>query len=120
MSRYYTKSHEWVDYYPETKVARVGVSNYAQQQMGEVIHIEFPSVGKSFHEKDSACVLESVKIAADIYTPVTGKITSYNKEADANPSLINDDAERTWLFEITYTQEAQGLLSPEEYQRIVA
>lgn len=120
MRRYYTKSHEWVDYYPEKKVARIGVSNYAQQQLGEIIHIEFPPVGKPILEKDSACVIESVKIASDIYTPVTGKITGYNKEAEANPSLINDDAEKTWLFEITYTQEAPGLLKPEEYQRIIA
>jgi glycine cleavage system H protein len=120
MSRYYTKSHEWVDYYPERKVARIGASNYAQQQMGEIIHIEFPSVGKVLQEKDSACVIESVKIASDIYTPVAGKITAINIEAEDNPSLINDDADRTWLFEITYTQEARGLLSPEEYQRIVA
>jgi glycine cleavage system H protein len=120
MSRYYTKSHEWVDFDPERKVARIGVSNYAQQQMGEVIHIEFPSVGKVFEKNDSACVIESAKIAGDIYTPLSGKITAYNNEAEANPSLINDDAERTWLIEITYAQEPQGLPSPEEYQHLVS
>jgi len=120
MSRYYTKTHAWLDFKPEKKVARFGISNYAQQQLGEIINIEFPSIGKNYLKDDSACVIESVKIASDFYTPVAGKITAYNKEAEDNPSLINDDAERTWLFEITYTHEPLGLLSPEEYQRMVS
>jgi glycine cleavage system H protein len=57
----------------------VGITNYAQQQLGEIIHVEFPTPGKTIPEKDSALVIESVKIAADVYTPVTGKITGYNK-----------------------------------------
>mgnify|MGYP003429658201 FL=1 len=78
-ARKYTKSHEWIEYNPQTKVARVGISDYAQQQLGEIIHIEFPSAGKTFKEKDSALVIESVKIAADVYTPVSGKVTGFNK-----------------------------------------
>jgi glycine cleavage system H protein len=61
--------------------------------LGEIIHIEFPSVGKSFAEKDSAVVIESVKIAADVYTPVNGKVTKYNGEVEKNPSVVNDAAE---------------------------
>jgi glycine cleavage system H protein len=80
-ARKYTKSHEWIEYYPDRKVARVGISNYAQQQLGEIIHLEMPSVGKSLQGNDSAVVVESVKIAADVYTPVTGKITAVNKDA---------------------------------------
>lgn len=57
----------------------MGITNYAQQQLGEIIHVEFPTPGKTIPEKDSALVIESVKIAADVYTPVTGKITGYNK-----------------------------------------
>lgn len=78
-ARKYTKSHEWIDYFPERKVAQVGISNYAQMQLGEIIHVEFPSVGKALTSGDSAVVIESVKIAADVYTPVAGKVTAINK-----------------------------------------
>jgi len=117
--RKYTKSHEWIEYYPERKVARVGISNYAQQQLGEIIHVEFPSVGKTLNGGDSTVVIESVKIAADVYTPVEGKVTALNKDVSGNPSLVNDDAEKAWLFEISYNQEAPGLLTLEEYAKIV-
>jgi len=116
--RKYTKSHEWIEYYPERKVARVGISNYAQQQLGEIIHVEFPSVGKSLNGGDSTVVIESVKVAADVYSPVEGKVTALNQEVSGNPSLVNDEAEKAWLFEISYNQEAAGLLTPEEYAKI--
>jgi glycine cleavage system H protein len=88
----FTKSHEWIQFFPETKTARVGISNYAQQQLGEIIHVEFPSVGKQLQAKDSASVIESVKIAADVYTPVTGKVVAINDAVSNNPSLVNDEA----------------------------
>lgn len=97
----------------------MGISNYAQQQLGEIIHLEMPSVGKSLQGSESAVVVESVKIAADVYTPVTGKITAVNKDAEGNPQLVNDEAEKSWLFEISYSEEAPGLLTPEEYSKIV-
>jgi glycine cleavage system H protein len=119
MSRYYTKTHEWVDFYPDRKVARIGISDFAQQQLGEIIHVEFSSVGKKFAQGDSVCIIESVKIASDVYTPVAGKITELNIELESQPSLLNDDAEKTWILEITYNSEPSGLLSPQEYQRIL-
>jgi glycine cleavage system H protein len=100
-------------------VARVGISNYAQQQLGEIIHVEFPSVGKALQHGDSASVIESVKIAADVYTPVAGKVTALNKDVEGNPQLVNDEAEKSWLFEISYNQEASGLLSVEEYAKLI-
>ena len=107
----FTKSHEWVQYFPERKVARVGISDYAQQQLGEIIHIEFPSVGKAVQKGDSTVVVESVKIAADVYTPISGKVQTLNKEVEGNPSLVNEAAEKSWLFEVSYEKEAEGLLS---------
>jgi len=68
----YTKSHEWVQYFPETKLARVGISNFAQEQLGEIVHVELPAIGKKVAELESTVVIESVKIAADVYTPVAG------------------------------------------------
>lgn len=119
MSRFFTKSHEWIDFDATTKTAAVGISNYAQQQLGEIIHVEFPVIGHTYERNDSVCVIESVKIAGDIYTPVAGKITAYNKSAEENPCLINDEAETTWLFKITYTAIPTELLTPEQYQKII-
>lgn len=73
-------------------MARVGISDYAQQQLGEIIHIEFPSVGKAVQKGDSTVVVESVKIAADVYTPISGKVQTLNKEVEGNPSLVNEAA----------------------------
>ena len=119
MSRYYTKSHEWVDCDDATKIASVGISNYAQQQFGEIIHLEFPPIGRIFCDHDSACVVESVKIASDIYTPVAGKIVEINREVEQNPVLLNDAAETTWIFKIRYEQGPIGLLSFEEYGKLM-
>lgn len=117
----FTKSHEWIQYFPERKTARVGISNYAQQQLGEIIHVELPSVGKQLQALDSATVIESVKIAADVYTPVDGKVVAINEEVSKNPSLINDQADKSWLFEITANNGLPaGLLSEEEYSKILS
>ena len=94
----YTKNHEWVQFFPEKHLARVGITNYAQEQLGEIIHVEFPSHGATFEADDNALVIESVKLAADVATPIGGKIESTNKELKENPGLINEDAEKAWLF----------------------
>ena len=120
MSRYYTKSHEWIEFVESRKVARIGISNFAQQQLGEIIHIEFPSVGKALAASESVCVIESVKIAADIYTPVAGKVVAINKDVGNNPSMINDEAEKAWLVEVTYNTKPVGLLTPEQYASMVS
>ncbi len=65
-------------------------------------------------------MVESVKIAGDIYTPVDGKITNVNKELESNPQLVNDDANKTWIFEVTYEKEASGLLTEAEYHHIIS
>ena len=101
-------------------MARVGITDYAQQQLGEITHFELPSVNKQLQANDSAAVVESVKIAGDIYTPVNGTITNVNKELESNPQLVNDDANKTWIFEVTYEKEATGLLTEAEYHKIIA
>lgn len=68
----FTKSHEWIQYIPAEKKARIGITNYAQEQLGEIVHVEMPSLGKKLIEAQSAVVVESVKIAADVYTPISG------------------------------------------------
>lgn len=81
----FTKSHEWIRFYPETKTIKIGISNYAQQQLGEIIHIDPSSKGKVVTAGDSVAVIESVKIAAEVYTPVAGKITNINEGVLSNP-----------------------------------
>jgi glycine cleavage system H protein len=118
-ARKYTKSHEWIEFNPAQKVAKIGISDHAQQQLGEIIHIEFPSVGKAFEQAQSALVIESVKIAADVYTPVTGKVVRVNSEVEKNPSLVNENAEDAWLVEVAYESEPADLLTAEDYRKSV-
>lgn len=99
----FTKTHEWIQYDVNTKTAKIGITNYAQQQLGEIIHVELERVGKKFNQNDSISVLESVKIAADVYTPVSGTIKAINQAVEKEPWLINDKAMESWLVEIAFT-----------------
>ena len=101
----------------EKGIARVGISNYAQEQLGEIIHIEFPSVGKAVVVGESPLVIESVKLAADVYSPVGGVIVAVNTNVEKTPTLVNDQAEDAWLFEVKYDKEPQNTLSAEEYKK---
>lgn len=120
LARKYTNTHEWIEYYPQKKVARVGISNYAQQQLGEIVFIDLPPVGKVLAQHESAVVIESVKIAADVYTPVAGKVTGFNQQVQNDPTVVNANADLSWLFEITYVSEAPGLLDEVAYKEFVS
>lgn len=109
----YTKSHEWIEYLPGEKKARVGITHYAQDQLGEIVHVELPSIGKNLNAADSAVVVESVKVAADVYTPISGQVLAINELVSKDPALINSQAEKSWLFEISATAEPQGFLTSE-------
>ena len=88
---FYTQSHEWVR--PEGQIAFVGVSKWAQKELGEVVFIQLPEMDKQLKNGDLACVMESTKAAADIYTPLSGKIIEVNDQLSSNPKLINDHPE---------------------------
>ena len=120
MSRYYTKSHEWVDFDESLKIAAIGMTDYGQQQMGEIIHVEFPRIGTVLEADESSCVIESVKTTTDLYSPVAGKVVAINKDVQDNPCLLNDEAEKSWVFKVTYTQKPEGLLTPEQYAKMMA
>ena len=99
MSLHYTKDHEYLRI--EGAFGVVGISDYAQQQLGDVVFAETPPVGKVLKKGDAAAVVESVKAASDVFAPVSGQVLAVNSEVESTPGLINEDAlGRGWLFRI--------------------
>ncbi len=113
---HYTRSHEWI--LLTEKKARVGISNYAQQELGEIVYIELPKVGEKIGAGEALAVVESTKAATDIYSPLSGTIIDVNQALLKTPSLINQAAETEgWiaLIDITAPHECDPFLSQEEY-----
>ena len=112
----YIKDHEYVRV--EGGEAVVGISDYAQQQLGDVVFAEAPPVGKALKKGDAAAVVESVKAASDVFAPVSGEVTAVNSEVEATPGLINEDAlGRGWLFRLKLADpsELSGLMDEPAY-----
>jgi glycine cleavage system H protein len=112
----YTKDHEYARV--EGDVATVGISDHAQQALGDVVFVELPALGAKLAKGDSAAVVESVKAASDVFAPVSGEVVEVNKEVDAQPALINEDAMgRGWIFKIKVANPAElaALLSEGDY-----
>ena len=121
MSRYFTEEHEWVEV--EGKIATVGITEYAQQQLGDVVFVDVPSEGKSFDKGDEAAVVESVKAASDVYSPVSGTIVEGNEVLADEPGLVNSDPEGDgWFFklELTDASELDSLMDEAAYKKFVA
>jgi glycine cleavage system H protein len=116
----YAETHEWV--YVEGDKATVGISEHAQSMLGEVVYVELPDIGDEFAEGEDICVVESVKAASDIYTPVSGEVIAINDQLEENPGLVNESPyERGWLYQVklTNTEEIQNLMDAESYQNIL-
>ncbi len=121
MSRYFTEDHEWIDL--DGEIATVGITDYAQGQLGDVVFVELPDAGRTLTKGDDAAVVESVKAASDVYAPVSGEIIEGNAELEAEPSLVNSDAEGDgWFFRMTLTDssELDGLMDEAAYSEFVA
>ncbi len=115
----FTDSHEWIEVQGEE--GWVGVTEYAQQELGEIVFIELPEVGREVRAGEETVVLESTKAAADIYAPVTGVITRVNDQVKHSPDLLNRAPEgEGWLYKITLTQpeELAQLISREAYEKL--
>lgn len=113
----FTESHEWVRV--EDEIGVVGITHFAQKEIGEIVYVELPSIGKLVKAGQEIAVLESTKAAADIYAPVSGKILEINQKLQAFPQGINQAAEEDgWLFKMRLTEpeELEGLLSEEQYK----
>ena len=114
----YTESHEWVNA-NEDGNALIGITDHAQAALGDLVFVELPAVGDEISQGDPVAVVESVKAASDIYTPVSGRIIAVNEDLDADPAIINSDPYNDgWLFEIELidTEELEGLKDAEAYE----
>jgi glycine cleavage system H protein len=99
MSTRYTKDHEWVTL--EGDVATVGITDYAQQQLGDVVFVELPEVGKKLATQDEAAVVESVKAASEVYAPLAGEVVEVNAALEAAPATVNEDAQgKGWFMKL--------------------
>jgi len=113
----YTESHEWVDADEHGNV-RIGISDHAQEALGDLVYVELPAIGDEVGQGDPIAVVESVKAASDIYAPVSGKVIAINEELDDDPAVINTDPyDDGWLFqlELTDSSELDGLKDAETY-----
>jgi glycine cleavage system H protein len=113
----YTKDHEWIRI--EGDVGTVGITDYAQSQLGDVVYVELPAIGKTVSKGAEAAVVESVKAASDIYAPVSGEVVAINEALEGTPGTVNEQAESGgWFFrmKIADAAELDGLMSADDYQ----
>jgi len=121
MSRYFTEDHEWIEL--DGDIGTVGITEYAQSQLGDIVVVEVPEEGKEVAKGDEAAVVESVKAASDVYSPVSGTVIEGNAALDDNPALVNEDAEGDgWFFKITLsdTGELDGMMDEAAYEAFVS
>ena len=121
MSRYFTEDHEWIDVDGET--GTVGISDYAQGQLGDIVFVDVPEQGKQLAKGDEAAVVESVKAASDVYSPVSGTVIEGNPALADEPALVNTDPEAEgWFYKITLTNagELDALMDEAAYEAFVA
>ncbi len=120
MTTRYTKDHEYVRIEGET--GTVGITDYAQSQLGDVVYVELPTIGKTVEKGGEAAVVESVKAASEVYAPVSGEVVEVNSELEASPGTVNEDpAGRGWFMKIRLTNESEldGLMTEEQYGEFV-
>ena len=117
MSRYFTEEHEWISVEGDT--ATVGITDFAQAQLGDIVVVEVPEAGKQVTKGGDAAVVESVKAASDVYAPVTGTVTEGNQALADDPSLVNSDPEgEGWFFKLQLSDQSQleGLMDADAYK----
>ncbi len=117
MTVYYTKEHEWIRVEGDT--ATVGITDFAQGQLGDVVFVEVPAAGKQLSQGGEAAVVESVKAASDVYSPVSGTVVEGNQALVDDPALVNSDPEgEGWFFKVTMsdTHEVNDLMNADQYR----
>jgi len=117
MARYFTDEHEWIDL--EGDLATVGITDYAQEQLGDIVFVELPDVGSNVDKGGEAAVVESVKAASDVYAPITGEVMEANAALEEDPALVNTSPEEEgWFFRLTVSDrdELEGLMDAKAYK----
>lgn len=116
----FTEDHEWISV--DGDVATIGITDHAQEQLGDVVFVELPDVGKQVAKGDEAAVVESVKAASEVYAPLTGEIVETNSALEGEPTKVNDDAEGSaWFVKIKLsdTSQLEGLMDAAAYKAFV-
>jgi glycine cleavage system H protein len=117
MSLYFTKEHEWVRV--EGDIATIGISDHAQEQLGDIVFAEVPEAGRRLSKGQEAAVVESVKAASDVYAPVSGEVIEGNQAVADDPALVNSDPEgQGWFFrlKLSHPSELEGLMDEAGYR----
>ncbi len=112
----YSNDHEWIKV--EGKEAYIGITDFAQHKLGEIVYVELPQVGDELSKGDVFSVVESVKAASDSYLPVSGKVVEANEELDGEPGLLNEDPYANWIVKVELSDESEleDLMNAEEYE----
>lgn len=121
MPRYFTDEHEWIDV--DGDIATVGITDYAQGQLGDIVFVELPAPGTAVEKGKDAAVVESVKAASDVYAPISGEVTQGNPALEEDPGLVNTSPEEDgWFFKMTVgdASELDGLMDAASYKEFVA
>ncbi|MDO4550245.1 MAG: glycine cleavage system protein GcvH [Planctomycetia bacterium] len=113
----YCKSHEWVS--QDGEICSVGITDFAQHAMGDIVYIKLPEVGDMAEKDSSFCDIESVKAVSEVYSPVSGEIIEVNTELENAPEMINSDPYGSWICKIRVSEFGE-LLSAEEYEKVCA
>jgi len=113
----YTAEHEWVDF--KDGVAFIGITDFAQSSLGDVVYVEIPDTGKKISKDQPFGVVESIKSVSDLFAPISGEIIEKNSAVESSPELINEDCYHNWLIKIkpTNSSEMESLLTPEAYKK---
>jgi glycine cleavage system H protein len=117
MTTLFTSDHEWLQI--EGDVATIGITDYAQTQLGDVVFVELPKVGRALKKAEAAATVESVKAASDVYAPITGEVIEVNDALVADPSLINSDpGKAAWFFKLRLSDKSEldGLMDEAAYK----
>jgi len=120
MTAKYSKDHEWV--IVENGIATIGITNHAQEQLGDVVFVELPAIGKTVAAHDQAAVVESVKAASEVYVPVSGEVVAVNKDLEGDPALVNREAEGgAWFMKVKLSNPAEldELMDKAAYDKLV-
>jgi glycine cleavage system H protein len=121
VAKKYTKDHEWIDVAGD--IGTVGITSYAQEQLGDVVFVDLPKVGAAVARQGQVAVIESVKAASEIYAPVSGTVTAVNDALNDEPQLVNQSAEdKGWIFKLKLSDpgELSGLMDPDAYAGFAA
>ena len=116
----YSKKHEWVEL--DGNIATIGITKHATEQLGDIVFTEVPDAGKAFEAGGEAAVVESVKAASDVYSPISGEVTENNQAIVSDPSLVNQDPEGSgWFFKVKVTNADQinELMTKDEYDKFL-